>query len=406
MLTYKYTAKDSATGQMVKSEVQAESEQAAAQLIRKEGYTPIDINVSSGTVVGASKLFGKVKSKDKILFSRQLATLLNAGVPLVQALNSVTDQTTSKPLRSVASKVIADVESGQVFSKALAKHPKVFSQIYISLVEAGETSGTLDDALERLADQQEKDAEIISKVRSAMVYPIIVLFVMMGVLIFMLVTVLPQVKQLYDGIKGAELPLLTSILLALSTAIVKYWWATLIALGLAVFFTSKFANTVGGKAVFDKIKMRAWPIGPLFMKMYMARFARTSTTLVASGVPLIQVLEIAANAVNNVHISKSITTAIEKIRGGKSLSESITDDPNFLPLVPNMLKIGEQSGAMENMLAKTAEYYEKEVDTQVKTISTIIEPVLMVILGIMAFIIVAAVLLPVYGLAGKNLGPS
>lgn len=176
----------------------------------------------------------------------------------------------------------------------------------------------------------------------------------------------------------------------------------IIGLVLAVFFGSRWARTFGGKRIIDRLKMHAWPIGPLFMKLYMARFARTAQTLVASGVPLLQVLEITANAINNVHIEDSLKAAIEKVKGGKSLSDSLKGDPNFLDLVPDMLKIGEQSGAIEKMLAKTADYYEKEVDNQIKTVSTIIKPLLMVILGVFAFVIVAAVLLPIYGLAGQG----
>lgn len=403
MLTYKYMARDPATGQKVKSEVQAENEQSAAQLIRKEGLAPIDIRLNDSERKGIRKFLNRVKIKDRVLFSRQLSTLLNAGLPLVQSLRSVADQATSKPLKIVAGKVIGDVEAGSALSVALSKYPRVFDQVYVSLVAAGETSGTLDKALERLAMQQEKDAEILSKVRGAMIYPAIVLVVMGAVVGFMIVKVLPQVEVLYKGIKGATLPLLTRVLLSLSHAIIKYWWMVIIFMGIGGFLMSRWATTLGGKRIIDKFKMRAWPIGPLFMKMYMARFARTACTLVSTGVPLIQVLQITSDAVNNVHIAKSLTSAIDKVRGGKALSDSLVGDPNFLPLVPNMLKIGEQSGAIEKMLEKTADYFEREVDDQVKAISTIIEPVLMVILGIMAFIIVAAVLLPIYGLASKTI---
>jgi len=337
-----------------------------------------------------------------VLFSRQLSTLINAGLPLVQSLRSVSEQTQSKPLRIVLAKVIADVEAGSTLSAAFAKHPAVFNQVYISLIAAGEASGTLDKALERLAIQQEKDAELMSKIRGAMVYPIIVLLVMAAVLGFMLVKVLPQVQTLYEDLPGANLPLITRVLLAISNFIIHQWWIVAILVGLAVFFGTRWARTLGGKRVVDLWKMKAWPIGPLFMKMYMARFARTATTLVASGVPLLQVLQITSNAINNVHIQESITKAAEKVKGGKALSDSIAHDPNFLVLVPNMVRIGEQSGSLEGMLAKTAEYYEKEVDDEVKSISTIIEPVLMVVLGVVAFIIVAAVLLPIYGLAGQS----
>ncbi len=405
MLSYKYTARDPATGQYVKSTVQAENETAAAQLVRKEGMVPVDIALADKPKPGILGKFGnKVKIKDKVLFSRQLSTLINAGLPLVQSLRSVNNQTTSKPLRLVIAKVISDVEAGSTLSDAMGRHPNVFNRIYVSLIAAGEASGTLDKALERLAIQQEKDADLISKVRGAMTYPIIVLAVMVGVVSFMLVSVLPQVQVLYEGMPGAKLPLITSVLLAVSNFIIHFWYIVLIALGLMIFFASRWARTGPGKQFVDKAKMKMWPFGPLFQKMYMARFARTATTLVSSGVPLIQVLDITASAVNNVHVEGSIKKAEEKVRGGKALSDALQNDPNFLPLVPNMMRIGEQSGALEQMLNKVADYFEKEVDDQVKAISTIIEPLLMVVLGIVAFVIVAAVLLPIYGLAGQNIG--
>jgi type IV pilus assembly protein PilC len=399
MLTFNYQAKDSKTGQKVKAQVQADNEQAAAKLIREQGLTPLDIKLEKSNKGGR---FRRIKTKDKVLFSRQLSTLINAGLPLVQSLRSVAAQTTNKPLKVVINQVIADVEAGTSFSQALAKHPTVFSRVYISLIAASETSGTLDVGLERLADQQEKDADIVSKVRGAMIYPLIVLLVMMGVVTFMIVKVLPQVQTIYAGLPGVSLPLVTRVLLGVSHIVTHYWWLVLIILGLLIFFGSRWARTLGGRKVIDKVKMKAWPIGPLFMKMYMARFARTGTTLVASGVPIIQVLEITSDAVDNVHIAASLHRAIDKVKGGKALSEAITNDPNFLELVPNMLRIGEQSGAMETMLSKVADYYEKEVDNEIKTISTIIEPIMMVIMGLVAITIVAAVLLPIYGLVNQS----
>jgi type IV pilus assembly protein PilC len=401
MLNFKYTARDTATGQKITSEIQAENEQSAAKLIRGQGLSPIDIKVNEAQKKGPGKFFNRIKSKDKVLFSRQLATLINAGLPLVQSLRSVGNQTTSKPLKIIINAIIADVEAGAPLSVAMSKHPEAFNRVYISLISAGETSGTLDQALDRLAVQQEKDAELLSKVRGAMIYPLIVLLVMGGVIIFMVVKVLPQVQNLYKGLPDASLPLITTILLAFSHFLIKFWWIMIIVFGVIVFLTSRWSRTLGGKRVIDRIKMKAWPTGHLFMKMYMARFARTGTTLVATGVPLIQMLEITGESVNNVHIEDSLKRATEKVKGGKALSDSLTGDPNFLELVPNMLRIGEQSGAIEQMLGKTADYYEHEVDNEVKAISTIIEPVLMVILGVFAFIIVAAVLLPIYGLAGK-----
>ncbi|HEX8183042.1 MAG TPA: type II secretion system F family protein [Candidatus Saccharimonadales bacterium] len=400
MLNYQYVARNPSTGQKVSSDVEADSEAAAIRLIRSEGLVPVDIKL--GKSATTTNRFARVSAKDRVLFSRQLSTLINAGLPLVQSLRNVNLQTTNKQLRAVSGKVIADVEAGTTLSTAMSRHPKVFNKVYISMVAAGEVSGTLDMSLVRLADQQEKDADIVSKVRGAMIYPLIVLVVMAIVMGFMLVKVLPQVQVLYDGFPGAELPLVTKILLALSALLSKFWWIVLIVAVVLSAVLGKWANTGPGREVFDKLKMRSPLIKGLFMKMYMARFSRTGSTLVSSGVPLLQMLDITGDAVNNIHVKRSIDKAVEKVKGGKSLADSIDGDPSFLPLLPNMLRIGEQSGSIEQMLVKTADYYEKEVDNEIKNVQTIIEPVLMVVLGIVAFIIVAAVLLPVYGLAGKS----
>ena len=402
MQSFNYEARNPKTGQMVAAEVQAESEQAAAKLIRAEGLAPLKITSTEGDAK-PGRFRKRIKAKDRILLSRQLATLINAGLPLVQSLRSVADQATSKPLKAVVNRIVSDIEAGLPLSAALAKYPDVFDQVYISMIAAGETSGTLDKSLERLAIQQEKDAAILSKVRGAMVYPVIVLVVMGAVVTFMIVSVLPQVETLYADLPGASLPFLTRFMLGISKLIIGYWWiAVILAIGAGLFLR-RWIKTVNGRKVIDKMKMKMWPVGPLFMKMYMARFSRTGTTLVASGVPLIQMLEVAGRSINNIHIETSLKSAIDKVKGGKALSDSIKDDKNFLPLVPSMLKIGEQSGAIEQMMEKMAEYYERELDEQIRSISTIIEPVLMIVLGVFAFLIVAAVLLPIYGLAGKTL---
>ena len=399
MATYTFTAKNASTGQKVTSTVQADNEKAAAKAIESQGLAPLEIKLEKEGGFG-----NKVRTKDRILFARQLSTLINAGLPLVQSLRTVQRQTPSKQMKVVIADVIGNVEAGKNFSDALAAHPQVFNNIFVSLVAAGEISGTLDNSLERLAFQQEKDAEILSKIKGAMVYPLVVVVVMVAVITFMLVGVLPQVKVLYDGLPGAKLPLITEVLLWTSSFIIKFWWVFVILAGLGAFFGSRWARTLGGKRFIDKAKMKAPIFGPLFMKMYMARFARTGTTLVASGVPLLQMLDITGKSVNNMYIEESIDRAISQVKGGKSLADALEGDPNFLELVPNMIRIGEQSGQVESMLDKTAEYYEKEVDQQIKTINTIIEPLLMIVLGVVALVIVGAVLLPIYSLANQGLG--
>ena len=402
MLTFKYTARDPVTGKKITAEVSAESEQAASKLIQSQGLSPLDITAKGGGNTGLGKYRNRIKTKDKVLFSRQLSTLINAGLPLVQSLRNVSGQTQNKKFKAIINEVITSVESGVSFSAALAKHPAVFDDVFVNLVAAGEASGTLDKTLERIANQKEKDAEIISKVRGAMIYPIIVLLVMVAVVVFMIVSVLPAVEEVYVGIPGATLPLITRMLLAVAHFTIKFWWIELIIIALLVVGTTKWARTLGGKRIIDTLKMRMWPIGRLFMKVYMARFTRVGATLVASGVPLIQMLEISGKSISNIHIEESLEKAAEKVKGGKALSDSLQGDPNFLPLVPDMLHIGEQSGAVEQMLSKTADYYEREVDNEIRAVSTIIEPVLMIVMGLIAIIIVAAILLPVYGLVGSD----
>jgi len=261
MLTYRYVARDPASGEKVKSIVQADSEQAAAKLVKQQGLSPIEIKLESAGNTGIGKVVRRIKSKDKVLFSRQLSTLINAGLPLVQSLRSVSSQTTSKPFKVVISQVISDVEAGSSFADALKKHPRVFNEVFVSLVAAGEASGTLDSALERIANQQEKDAEVLSKVRGAMIYPVIVLLVMLGVVGFMVVSVLPQVDQIYADLPGSSLPFITRALLAVSHFTTNFWWVLIILIGVGVFFMTRWARTLGGKRAIDRFKMKAWPFG-------------------------------------------------------------------------------------------------------------------------------------------------
>ena len=384
MLTYNFTARDAASGKRVKSTVQADSDQSAAKLIRDEGLVPIDISISRENTFNILGRLNRIKSKDRVLFSRQLATLLNAGLPLIQSLRNVNNQTNS--LKVIISQIITDVEAGSTLAKAVGNYPKVFNQVYVSLVAAGETSGTLDKALERLADQQEKDADVISKVRGAMIYPLIVLLVMCAVVAFMLVKVLPQVKNLYSETNGLSLPLITQLLLDASNILIHWWWLILIVIIILIFVTTRWARTLGGKRVVDRIKNACMANWTTFYEDVYGSILSNRDNFVASGVPLIQTLTVTSRAVDNVQIEGSINKAIEKVKiSGKSLGQSLEHDPNFLELVPNMLMIGEQSGSMEQMLDKAADYYEKELDNEIKAIQSIIEPVMMILMGIVAF---------------------
>lgn len=401
MLTFQYTAKTS-EGKAAKGLVEAETESAAAKLIIARGLTPLEIHAKgqSGSIL--SKFTNRISTKDKIIFTRQMSTLINAGLPLTQSLRTVAEQTSSKALAVVINQVVASVEGGVSFAESLSKHPKVFNDVYIALVAAGESSGTLDQALERIANQQEKDAEMLSKVRGALVYPVIVLFVIGGVVIFLLTTVVPQIELIYKDF-NKELPFLTGILISIAKFITNFWWLILIVLGAVIFFARKWFKTKEGGAAADKIKLKLPLFGDLFTKLYMARFCRTGQTLMASGVPMLEMLRITARAVDNVHVEDAIFRASEKVKGGKGLSIALKNEPTFLPLVPQMLKIGEQSGSIDKMMDKAATYYENELDVKIKTISTTIEPVLMVVLAVVVGGIVGAILVPVYNLASESI---
>lgn len=401
MQAYTYTARDVKTGKSVSAEVQADSEAAAAKLLASRGLAPLNIKIKEPATSFAA-LRNRIPTKEKVVFSRQLSTLINSGVPLVHSLNTVRGQTGNPALKEITSQIITDVEAGSTLAKAMSKHPKIFDSVYVSLIAAGETSGNLDVSLERLANQQEKDAEIVSKVRGALVYPLMVLLVLFGVLVFMLIAVLPPIQSIYEQLPGARLPLITRGLLSISNFIISVWWLVILVVIIGGTVLYRWTRSNSGKEVVDELKLRLWPVRNLFSKLYMARFSRTAATLVGSGVPIIKMLDTTAQAVGNLQIARSITKAAEQVKGGKALSESLRGDPNFPDLVPSMINVGEQSGALDDMMSKVADYYEKEVDNQIKTISTVIEPVLMIVVGILALIIVASVLLPVYTLAGRT----
>lgn len=401
MLDFNYTAKDLSSNKVVKSTVKADSERAAAKLLMAQGLTPLEIVEQSQSGGFLKKLSNKVPTKERIVFTRQLATLINAGLPLTQSLRTVQEQTKHKRLQAIAQDIIASIEGGSSLSASFEKHPDVFDGVYIALVSAGEASGTLDKALERIADQQEKDAEIMGKVKGAMVYPAIVSLVMLGVIVFMLVTVVPQIKLLYADL-GQELPVMTAVMVAIADFTIKYWWIVLILVGLLVYFGRLWAKTDSGKKVLDGLKINMPLFGQLFRKLYMARFARTTETLMSTGVPMLETLRISSRAVNNVLVSEAIIRSAEKVKDGKALSVALRSEEYVLPLVPQMVSIGEQSGGIDAMLGKAATYYESELDQAVKAISTVIEPVLMVALGAVAGLMIGAILLPIYSLVGTG----
>lgn len=401
MLSFTYTARDTASNKQIKSTVKAESERAAAKLLMAQGMVPLEIKEQSESGGIVDKITNRVSTKDRIVFIRQLATLINAGLPLAQSLRTVQDQTENKKLKAVVQEIITSIESGKSLSESFSRHPKYFNDVFIALIAAGEVSGTLDEALERVADQQEKDAEIMGKVKGAMVYPAIVSFVMVGVVIFMLVAVVPQIEKLYDDL-NQTLPFVSQVMVNLANFLENFWWLVLIALGVGIYFLGQYIKTDNGRRWLDTLKINVPLFGVMFRKLYMARFMRTGQTLMATGVPMLETLNISARAVNNVLIEEAIRRAAEKVKGGKALSAMLKNEQYILPLVPQMLSIGEQSGGIDTMMGKAATFYENELDQTIKSISTAIEPIMMVLLAGVAGMMVGAILFPVYNLVGSG----
>lgn len=400
MLTFKYEAKDRASGKHIKSTVQADSEAAAYKLVLNQGYTPQKI-IEQGKAGGAlGALKNRVTPKDKVVFSRQLATLIGAGLPLAQGLSTVVEQTDNPRMKVVGQEILTSVEGGKSLGESFAKHPDVFSPVYIALVEAGETSGTLDQALTRIANQQEKDAEMMGKIKGAMVYPAIVMFVIVGVMVFMLFTIVPQVEKLYHDLHQT-LPFISQVMVGSANFLAHFWWTLPIVFAGMVYFGRQYLKTSEGIKTADNLKLNMPLISPLFRKLYMARLMRTGQSLLSTGVPMLDALEICARSVNNVHVARSVLHAADKVKSGKALGESLQNEDYILPLVPQMIGIGEKSGKVDEMMGKTANVYETELDASIRAISTIIEPLLMVVLAVFAGGMVAAILLPIYQLVGN-----
>ena len=399
MRRYTYKAKDKKTGRTISGSVQAESEHAAGRILIEQGYVPQKVTEESKGGFFA-KLSNRVTGKQRIIFTRQLATLIGAGLPLSMALRMVAEQTEDKPTKAMTEDVLAQVEGGKTLHEAFSKYPDVFNQVYLALVAAGETSGTLDVSMQRLATQQEKDANMIAKIRGAMTYPAIVLFVIVVVIIFMMVAVVPQVENLYRDL-SEPLPTMTQILVNMSNFVMNFWWLILVLIAIVVWFLAQFRKTDVGKKWFATFKLNVPLFKGLFLRLYNARFARTMQMLLSAGVPMLEAMAISARAMNNIVVEQQIAEAIAMVRSGKPLSVALKGRDYILPLLPQMSATGEQSGKIDEMLGKAAQVYEDELDERIAALSTMIEPILMVALALVAAGIVGAVLFPIYALVNK-----
>ena len=403
MKRFIYKARDSKTGEIMKGVIQAENERTAGKLLIEQGMTPDRIDEDMSGVGLFQRFRNKVTMKDKIVFTRQFATLIGAGLPLSNSLRTVIEQTESKPMQKVVESILVDVEAGKTLTQACEKYPDVFNKVYIALLRAGEASGSLDVSLKRLAEQQEKDDAMISRIRGALIYPAIILMVIIAVLVFMVLMIVPQVQSLYKDI-GKDLPWATMVLVSFANFLVAFWWLVTILLGIAIYFLLQFRKTTTGIEWSAMIKLNVPIFKTMFWRLYNARFARTASNLMSAGVSIQDTLQISAEAMNNVVLEKEIKDVSEKVKQGKTLSSSLKNLSYILPLVPQMASIGEESGKIDEMLAKAAQVYEDELEEQIRTISTMIEPVLMVVMAIMVGFIIVAVLFPIYSIVNDVQG--
>lgn len=399
MKRFSYQAKQSATGEVVKAIVSAESEKAAAKVLLAQGLRPIRIEEQERSVFTA-RLFNRVSMKDRAIFARQLATLIEASIPIAEALRTVAEQTQNKRLREIGYDVVESVEGGKNLHDSFAKHRSVFSPLFLALVAAGEASGSLDQALLRVADQQEKDGETIGRIRSALTYPAIVFAVIMIVMLFMLAIVVPQVEKIYQDLHK-PLPLMTQVMVAGSQVVVQFWWVGLLMCGVLGYGLYKYIHTPRGRLVVDRLKLHAPIFGGMFQRLYVARFTRTGQTLLSADVAMLDMLAIASQSIDNKIVEHTIEYTIEQVQSGKALSTALRGQEGIPDLLPQMISVGEKSGHIDMMLGKSAKLYEDELSDTIRTLSTAIEPVLMVILALFAGTMIAAVLLPIYSLAGN-----
>jgi type IV pilus assembly protein PilC len=345
---------------------------------------------------GARTAFKKVKAKSLQVFFRQLATMIEAGVSVVAALVTLEEQTDDKYLREVITEIRSDVEAGMVLSKAFARHPKVFTRLYVALIEAGESSGTLDDVLDRAATQVEKETKLKRRIKGAMVYPALVTTFASLVLTFMLLFIIPVFVGVYDQLHG-HLPSLTQFVMAMSSALRHAWFVIFPAIAGIVFGLRKLKRTEKGRQVWDSFKLRIpMKIGDVVRKVALARMSRTLATLVAAGVDIIKALEIASTTAGNWVIEQSLAHVRERVHEGVPIGATLVGDPVFPPMLGQMVKVGEETGELEKMLSKLADFYEDEVDTSIQSLTSIIEPVMMIGVGAMVGIIVISMYLPMF----------
>jgi type IV pilus assembly protein PilC len=403
MPAFAYTARNN-SGQVIKGSVTASSRQAAAQAIIKEGLRPILLK-QDGAERSLKKGLrsvggGKVKSRDLVIFTRQLSTMVSAGVPLVGAISTLRDQTENKKFKEQLADVVKDVEGGTNLADALEKHPTTFSPIYVNMVRAGETGGILDDILKKLAVQQEKDATIRSKVKSASTYPLVLLAITVIAFFVLTIFVVPKIGDLVTNLggPGAKLPVQTRVMLGVSHFIRRFWFILLALFIIGPIYINRWRKTEKGRKKFDAFILKVPVVKVVVTKVAIARFARIFASMMGAGVSVLESLQVTAKALGNSVIEEELLNATKEVKNGQQLSQQLAQSKLFPPIVSQMLAVGEETGQTDVILVKVADFYEEEVDALVSSLSSILEPVMIVVMGAMVGLIAASVIGPITSL--------
>jgi type IV pilus assembly protein PilC len=400
--TYSYRVRDR-QGKIITGTLEADNENAVSQRLREMGYFVIGVEEEKPSLAKREiHIFApKVKGKDITVFTRQFATMINAGLPLVKCLSILSEQTESPVLTEVISDVQHEVEMGRSLSEALSKHPEVFKDLYTSMVRAGEIGGVLDDVLLRVATTLESEDDIRRKIKSALTYPVAMFAISILLLIIMLIFVVPAFENMFKEM-GAELPLLTRLIMGISHFLLS--WKGLLFLAVlvgAAFYLRRWIKTPSGRRRLDSLKLKLPVFGNLFHKISLSRFSRTLGTLVASGVPILQALEITANTVGNVLVAEAVENVRTGVKEGESIARPLGQSPLFPPMVTQMLAIGEETGALDTMLNKVSDFYDSEVSATVEALTSLLEPILIVFLGVVVGTIVISLYLPIFSLISQ-----
>jgi type IV pilus assembly protein PilC len=396
MPLFNYTAREAATGREIRNTVEALTEQAAIATLLNRNLLVVEIRekvAKRGQTKG-----GKVALSDLVVFTRQLATMIDAGIAIVQSLQALADQTPNKVMRDTIRDLTARVESGESFSEALARHPKAFNRLFVAMVSAGEKGGLLAEILSRLATYLENTERLRKKVKTALMYPSVVTVVAITITIFLLVRVIPTFKEIYDGF-GAKLPMPTMLMIALSDLVKHYLIFMILIAGAGVWGWLAWIKTKAGREFWDTQRIKLPIFGSIAHKICLARFTRTLASLVRSGVPILEVLHIVSQTVGNVVMEKAIKTASSDIERGEGISAALAKHPVFPTMVVRMLSAGEQTGNIDNMLERVANFLDEEIDTTLSGLMSLIEPLLIVFLGVIIGGMVICMFLPIFNLA-------